>query len=74
MIPTKRMCARRFARGLTAIAVAAFALSLGGAYAQQGPIRIGLGISQSGGVAPAGKQLLVAIQLVYPMAKAQTKR
>jgi branched-chain amino acid transport system substrate-binding protein len=63
MIPTMRICARRFARGLTTIAVAAFALSLGGAHAQQGPIRIGLGISQSGGVAPAGKQLLVAIQL-----------
>jgi branched-chain amino acid transport system substrate-binding protein len=55
---------RGFARALTACAaVAVLALSTGAAEAQQGPIKIGMSLAQSGGVAAAGKQLLVAIQL-----------
>ena len=55
---------RGFARVLTAgAAVAVLALSFGPALAQQGPIKIGMSLAQTGGVAAAGKQLLVAIQM-----------
>ena len=55
---------RGFARVLTAgAAVAVLALCTGGADAQQGPIKIGMSLSQTGGVAAAGKQLLVAVQM-----------
>jgi len=54
---------RTIARWAISCAAAAVALSVGTADAQQPPIRIGLSLAQTGGVAPAGKQLLVAIQL-----------
>src|SRR5258705_13256292 len=55
---------RGFARVLTAgAAVAVLALSFGPAKAQQGPIKIGMSLAQTGGVAAAGKQLLVAVQM-----------
>lgn len=61
MIPIRR----GFARWLTAGAVvAALAFMIpGAAEAQQGPVRVGLSMSQTGGVAAAGKQLLVALQM-----------
>ena len=55
---------RGFARVLTAgAAVSVLALFSSIAEAQQGPIKIGMSLAQTGGVAAAGKQLLVAIQM-----------
>ena len=52
------------ARMLAAASVAALAFAcFGSAEAQQGPIRIGMSMAQTSGVAAAGKQVLVAIQM-----------
>src|SRR5215468_2836930 len=56
---------RTFSRvGAWLLAGAAFVLSLGAASAQSGdPIKIGYGISQTGGLAPNGKSALLAQQI-----------
>ena len=58
MNPLKRAVLRG-----TTLALAALAFSIGTADAQQKPIRIGMSLAQTGGVAAAGKQLLVALQI-----------